>query len=178
MKQRNLKTLCDEAFGVSREAGNVKRKKQTVIPAQAGIQEQNKGLQPLVQREDKNMNLGQIEQLTKEFSEARQQLADRVRALEDEIQTVKRRRLTGIKNTVNTVMEKQSQLKAAIEESSTLFVKPRTMVLHGIKIGFQKAKGKISWSDEDQVIRLIKKHLPDQTDVLIKITEKPIKEWE
>lgn len=122
------------------------------------------------------MNLGEIEQLTKEFSEARQQLADRVRALEDEIQTIKRRRLTGIKNTVNTVMEKQSQLKAAIEESSALFIKPRTMVLYGIKIGFQKAKGKISWSDEDQVIKLIKKHLPEQADVLIKTMEKPVKE--
>ena len=39
MKQRNLKNLCDEAFGVSREAGSVKRKK-TVIPAQAGIQQE------------------------------------------------------------------------------------------------------------------------------------------
>jgi hypothetical protein len=122
------------------------------------------------------MNLGEIEQLTKEFSEARQQLADRVRGLEDEIQTIKRRRLTGIKNTVNIVIEKQSHLKAAVEESSALFVKPRTMVLHGIKIGFQKEKGKISWTDNDQVIKLIKKHLPEQADVLIKTTEKPVKD--
>ena len=122
------------------------------------------------------MNLGEIEKITKGFSEARQQLADRVRALEDEIQTIKRRKLPGIKSAVNSVMAEQAQLKAAVEESRELFVKPRTIIMHGIKIGFQKAKGKISWSDDSQVIKLIKKHLPEQAEVLIKITEKPIKD--
>lgn len=118
----------------------------------------------------------EIEKLTKSFADARQQLADRVGALEDELQTIKRRRLPGIKSAVNSVMEKLAELKAAIEDSPSLFVKPRTFVLFGIKIGFQKAKGKISWSDDEQVIKLIKKHLPDQTEALIKTTEKPIKD--
>ena len=118
----------------------------------------------------------EIEQLTKTFSDARQILTDRVGALEDELQTIKRRRLPGIKSAVNSVMEKQAELKAAIEDSRSLFIKPKTFVLFGIKIGFQKAKGKISWSDDDQVIKLIKKLLPDQADVLIKTTEKPVKD--
>jgi len=120
--------------------------------------------------------LGDIEKLTKEFSESRQQLADRVRSLEDEINAIKRRRLSVIKSTVNTVMERQANLKAALEESRSLFVKPRTMIFHGVKIGFQKAKGKISWTDDAQVIKLINKHFPEQADVLIKITEKPVKD--
>jgi len=118
----------------------------------------------------------EIEKLTKAFSDARQLLAERVGALEDELQTIKRRRLPGIKSAVNSVMEKQAELKAAIEDSSVLFVKPRTFILFGIKIGFQKAKGKISWSDDAQVIKLIKKLLPEQADVLIKTTEKPVKD--
>ncbi len=118
----------------------------------------------------------EIDIMTKSFADARQILTDRVGALEDELQSIKRRRLPGIKNAVNLVMEKQAALKAAIEDNSDLFVKPKTVVIFGIKIGFQKAKGKISWTDDDQVIKLIKKHLPDQTDVLIKTTEKPIKD--
>jgi hypothetical protein len=120
--------------------------------------------------------LSEIDKLTKTFSEARQMLADRVRGLEDEIQAIKRKRLPTIKTSVNAVMIRQAELKAALDESKALFVKPKTIILHGIKIGFQKAKGKISWADDAQVVRLIKKHLPDQADVLIKITEKPIKD--
>jgi len=120
--------------------------------------------------------LGDIERLTKAFADGRGQLADRVRTLEHEITAIKRRRLQGIKNTVNAVLELQSSLKAALEDSRDLFVKPRTMIFHGVKIGFQKGKGKISWADDAQVVKLIRKHLPDQADVLVKTTEKPVKD--
>lgn len=122
------------------------------------------------------MNLVDLDGLTKEFSSAREVLTGRVRELENLITAIKRRRLPGIKTAVNTVMEKQASLKAAIEESRSLFVRPKTMIMHGIKIGYQKSKGTISWDDGDQVVKLIKKHLPDQADVLIKTTEKPIKD--
>lgn len=120
--------------------------------------------------------LSEIEKLTKAFADVRQQLAERVRSLEDEIMGLKRRRLPVIKNTVNAVIERQSHLKAALEDSKDLFVKPKTLIIHGVKVGFQKAKGKITWADDAQVVKLIKKHLPEQADVLIKTTEKPIKD--
>jgi hypothetical protein len=118
----------------------------------------------------------QIEQITKDYSVERTKLSDRIRYLEDEINTLKRKRLPGIKNAVQTVMEKQEDLKAALEESRTLFVKPKSIVFHGVKVGFQKSKGKLSWNDDAQVIKLIKKHFPDQEDVLIRKTEKPSKD--
>lgn len=121
------------------------------------------------------MNLGDIEKLTKAFSDARQIVADRVRAMEDEMQAIKRRRMPGIKSAVNTVIGQQSGLKAALEESRALFVRPKTMVINGIKVGFAKAKGKISWIDDDQVVKLIEKYLPDQAEILIKTTKMPIK---
>lgn len=121
-------------------------------------------------------SLGDIEQLTKDFSRKREELSESVKKLEDEIQAAKRKRLPAIKVLVGSVMERMSLLKAALEESRELFVKPKTMIFHGVKIGFMKAKGKISWADDDQVVKLIKKHLPDQADVLIKTTEKPVKD--
>jgi len=121
-------------------------------------------------------SLGEIERLTKGFAEGRNELSARVRALEEEIQAVKKRHISGIKKVVALVMERQHALKAALEESRDLFVKPKTKILHGIKIGFQKAKGRISWTDDEQVVKLIKKHFPDQQDILIKTVEKPVKD--
>ena len=122
------------------------------------------------------MDLITIDQITKEYATEREKLSDRIRTLEDEINTLKRKRLPGIKNSVQTVLEKQEDLKAALEDSRPLFIKPRTIVFHGVKVGFQKAKGKLSWNDDAQVIKLIKKHFPDQEDVLIKKTERPSKD--
>ena len=41
------------------------------------------------------------------------------------------------------VAQADANLKAAIEQAPGLFVKPRTIVLHGLKLGYQKGKGKI-----------------------------------
>ena len=121
-------------------------------------------------------SLADIEKLTKGFSEGREDLAARVRTLEEEIQAVKKRHLAGIKRSVASVAEKQHALKTALEDSKDLFKKPKTMILHGIKIGFMKAKGKISWADDAQVVKLIKKHFPESAELLIKTTEKPLKD--
>jgi len=122
------------------------------------------------------MELIEIDSLTKKFSAAREILADRVRKLENLLTTIKQRRLPGIKSAINDVMEAQAALKAALEESRNLFIRPKTLVMHGVKIGFQKAKGKLSWSDDEQVVKLIRKHFPEQADVLIKTKEVPSKD--
>jgi aspartate oxidase len=119
--------------------------------------------------------LGDIERLTKEYAEFRNSLSAKVQTLEDEINAAKRRHMAAIKKTVATVMERRSRLKSAIEESPELFRKPRTMIIHGIKVGFQKAKGEIRWVDAAQVVKLVKKHFPELAETLIKTTETPVK---
>lgn len=117
----------------------------------------------------------EIEQLTKEYAMHRKMLADRVQDLEEELAQVKKRHLNNIKKSVSMAATYQSRLHAAIDESPELFKKPRTVVLYGIKVGFQKGKGEIRWEDAAQVIRLIKKHFPEQTETLIKVAETPVK---
>lgn len=119
--------------------------------------------------------LSEIEKLTKDFSDARRALSERVQTLEDEITFLKRKFLPGIRRAVETASERQSSLSAAIEDSAELFVKPRTWLFHGIKIGYQKQKGKIEWEDEATVIKLIKKHFPDTWETYVKTIEKPLK---
>ena len=116
-----------------------------------------------------------INQKTKEYSEARGVLEGRVQHLNNMIEEAKRRLLPGIKRAVDAAAEKKAALKAAIEEGAGLFQKPRTVVMYGIKVGLKKGVGEIEWEDADQVIKLIKKHFADQADVLIQTKEKPLK---
>jgi hypothetical protein len=119
--------------------------------------------------------LNEIEKLTREYAHARRLLADRVQELEDKINELKKKALPLIRRLVAEASEKQAVLKAAIEESPELFVRPRTVVFHGIKIGYMKQKGKIEWEDDATVVKLIKKHFPDTWETYVKVTEKPIK---
>ena len=105
----------------------------------------------------------------------RDTLTERVTFLNDAIEVAKRVSRRGIRNSVAACAQAQAELLATIAEAPELFGQPRSMVLHGIKLGFQKATGKLDWADDEQVARLIRKHFPDQFDVLVKTTEKPLK---
>ena len=120
--------------------------------------------------------LNEIERQAKKYAQAREQLAGIVTAMNDGIEAIKRDNMKRLKKAVAEAAEQKDALKALIESSPDAFIKPRSVILHGIKLGFQKGKGKIEWADADQVIRLIKKHFPEQADVLIATSEKPAKE--
>jgi len=119
--------------------------------------------------------LNDIERLTLTYKAARDQLAGRVDALQDEIERIKRRAMPGIKNAVARTKEAEHSLATAIEGAPELFKRPRTVIFNGVKVGLAKGKGEIRYQDADQVLKLIRKHLPDQADVLIAIKETPVK---
>lgn len=120
--------------------------------------------------------LSDIETRAKRFAEAREKLAAIVADLNDGIQALKRAAMPELKRAINRASEHHEQLKTLIEDAPELFVKPKTVMFHGIKLGYQKGKGKIEWDDADQVVRLIKKYFPEQADILISTTEKPAKD--
>ena len=119
--------------------------------------------------------LGQIEDSTRQFAEARKALSAEVEELEAEIALLKKKHMPRIKRFVENAVEKKAKLHASIEEAPDFFKKPRTMILYGIKIGFQKGKGEITWEDKEQVVKLIHKHFPEQAEALLKVTEMPVK---
>lgn len=120
--------------------------------------------------------LKEIEALTKAYADRREALGATVAGLNDELEAVKRKYLPRIKQQVGTAKDAEANLRAAVETSIALFVKPRTISVHGIKVGFQKGKGKVTFSDADRVVELIRKHLADRADFLIVTEEKPNKE--
>lgn len=117
----------------------------------------------------------EIERLTKDYAEARANLAERVEALEAELAEARRRHITGIKRAAEAAARRREALSAAVDESRPLFEKPRTQIIHGIRVGVMKDKGQLAWDDDAQVVALIRRHLSEQADTLIKVTERPVK---
>jgi hypothetical protein len=121
--------------------------------------------------------LDQIDTRARKYADARDELAVSVQKLEDRIERLKRRYLTLIKKQVAVAAARKLDLKNAIEDSKDLFKRPRTIIMHGIKVGFAKGKGKIEYSKEDaeRIVRLIEKCFPKQESTLIQIKKTPIK---
>ncbi len=121
------------------------------------------------------MSLDNIEKLTRDYAHARRILADRVEELEKKISDLKKRALPMIRKCVEATAHRHAELAAVIERSPQLFKKQRTIIFHGIKVGFQKGKGMLKWESPDMVVKLIRKQFPDQADTLIRISEVPLK---
>lgn len=121
-------------------------------------------------------SLADIEKRAKQYADAREHLAGIVAALNEGIESLKRSHMKRLKKAVADAAEHRDALKSLIESAPGCFIKPRSVVFHGIKLGFAKGKGKIEWDDAEQVVRLIKKHFPEQADLLIATSEKPAKE--
>lgn len=117
-----------------------------------------------------------IQAAARQYRQARDLLNSRAQELHDQLEAAKRARILGLRNAVARVTEAEAALQAQIKAHPQLFIKPRTVVIEGVKLGFAKGKGKISFDSDEQVIKLIRKHLPDAADVLIKSSEKVVKD--
>jgi hypothetical protein len=118
----------------------------------------------------------EIDTRAKLYADARENLASIVSELNAGIEACKRRAIPDIKRAIARAANHHDQLRTLIDGAPELFVKPKSRTLHGIKLGYQKGKGKIEFDDADKVVRLIKKYFPEQADVLIATTEKPAKD--
>ena len=122
------------------------------------------------------ISLATIELASKQFASDRADLAHIVTDLNDDIEALKRRVIPVIKRRIAAAAESEAALSALVDKSRHLFIQPRTVIFHGIKVGLQKGRGGIDWDDDAKVIQLIEKHFTkDQADLLIKTTKKPIK---
>ncbi len=117
------------------------------------------------------MTLTEIEKLAKDLADARQNLREALDEVESEVAAIKKKYMSAIRRAVEKAVQRQQTLRDAIAEAPDLFVKPKTVIFHGVRLGYRKSKGGISWEDEEQVIKLIKKHFPDDWDAYVKVTE-------
>lgn len=105
-----------------------------------------------------------IDALALNYSKKRERVSALANALEDEVRAVYRRHRRALNEALATAEGAQSALRAEVQDHPELFDKPRTWALHGIKLGFQKGRGKIEWEIEDEaLIERLRKRLGDSS---------------
>lgn len=118
----------------------------------------------------------QIEAAAEHFSLLRKTLVDLMGEFQKELNQVKASYSQPLRRHVAAAKQAHAELSALVADSRELFQRPKSVVFHGIKVGYKKGPGKIEWESTEQVVKLIKKHFPDQADVLVITTERPAKE--
>jgi hypothetical protein len=117
-----------------------------------------------------------VEVATKTYAEARDHLVGLVKACNDEQKAIAELYVKDIKLAVRSCVDKLAKLRETISTYKHLFVRPKTACIHGYKVGFKKAPGAVEYDNEEQVVKLIKKHFPDRTIELIITKEVPSKD--
>jgi len=115
-----------------------------------------------------------IDALARKYADARTHLAAAVQDLNAAVEELRRQHLPHIKQLAARAADRQATLSAQIAGHPDLFVKPRTMTLHGIKVGFQKGKGVLTHEDTtEKVVERIKSFFGDDAVQYLIIAEKP-----
>lgn len=110
-----------------------------------------------------------------DLAEQRAKLNGIVTELQRGIEALKADRMDELRTAIGAATEAWQALEASIRENPGLFERPRTLRAHGVQFGLEKGKGSLAIADQEATVKLIKKHLPDQADVLISTVEVPVK---
>lgn len=119
--------------------------------------------------------LSDIESRCKAYAERRIKLSELMAALHAAVAAVKRQHLAAIKNALGQAAAREADLRALVEQAPELFIRPRTVIFHGVKVGYVKGKGIIEICDRTRTVALIRRYLPDQAETLIRVEEVPHK---
>jgi hypothetical protein len=114
----------------------------------------------------------EIETRAKALADARAAMQRTVHILREGIKRVTDRHIDDLRQLAADVGVEHQALLDLIKAHPELFEKPRSAAFHGVTVGYQKGKGKITYADADKVIERITKALPDQLDDLAPATRK------
>jgi hypothetical protein len=117
-----------------------------------------------------------VDTAARKYADSRDVVSRHLDAYDVELRALRRRHLPGIKQAAGVEAQRKTELTAAIIDARLSFEDPRTLVLHGIKVGFQKGKGRIVFEDDAKVIAAIRRTFaPSTAEKLIAVVEQPIK---
>lgn len=116
-----------------------------------------------------------IEAAAKAYAAKRDDLAGMVTLLNQQVEALKQAAMPDIKRAVARAADAKSALAGLVEQAPGLFTKPRTVIFHGIKCGWEKGKGRLVFDDPERVCELINKHLPELAEALVIVKESPNK---
>ena len=121
-----------------------------------------------------------MRRLAADYAACRDRLAALVQAVREQVSTIERGATPEILKAARKIAALHNDLQAAITAHPECFVRPRTMVVDGLKFGLQKQKGRISWEDDRALCERIMKLTesgsiePQQAETLIEYRPRPV----
>lgn len=115
-----------------------------------------------------------IDLLARQYADAQMDLDGLTNKLKLVIDAAVRERWRELKAATTRTAERYEALYSAVCDAKSAFDQPKTRILHGIRVGYRKAKDSIQVLNEENTCALIAKVFPDQRDVLISTTERPV----
>ena len=113
-----------------------------------------------------------LELLCRAYSEANAALAETTDLIREERRAAIEKYEGSLRERLLNLRGARESLRAAIDASPDLFVKPKTLTFGDVKVGWRKQPGKIRRTKpEDKVIAEIRRKLPAHEPVLIKVKE-------
>jgi arsenate reductase-like glutaredoxin family protein len=131
---------------------------------------------PIDQIAGNSVTLAQIEPQCERYETESARLEQLIATLEAELEIVKQKHLRTIKRQAGVVAGCEAELQNLIEDAPHLFIRPRTITIHGVKVGYTASNGRVEFDDEESVIARIKKSRPEDAELLIRKTEEVNKE--
>lgn len=89
-------------------------------------------------------------------------------AIAKAIEPIIRQFRSAIDNAAAERAEAEAELLRLVEAAPSLFKKPRSITVDGVKTGYRKEEDSLDWSDEKAVIARIGNLLPEAADLLIR----------
>jgi hypothetical protein len=119
--------------------------------------------------------INRIEKRARHYADVRSELISVMGELNEKINALTREKLPLLKKLAARAAEKHADLEAALSVAPHLFEKPRTVVFHGIKVGFRKNEGCLEFDDAEVVVKRIQQLL-DAPDHYLRTVTQPNKE--
>lgn len=110
------------------------------------------------------------------LSARRERLTTVSQRLKRDLDAIKAEAMPELQQAITEAAEAFKRLELEIQTNPQFFQRPRTVVAHGLKFGLEKGKGTLEIANPDKTVQLIKKHFPDQVDLLIDRKETPAKD--
>lgn len=118
-----------------------------------------------------------IEVSCKRYSEANDYLNEVKSELESEVEAIKAKYYKKVKAAIDKVVSCHSELAELVGESRELFTNPKTVIFHGVKVGYIKGNDVLEIKKNKATVEAIKTEFDAATQkTLIKVTETPIKD--
>lgn len=117
----------------------------------------------------------EIEDACKSYSEANETLTEIKSQLQTEVEAIKAKYYKRVKNAIEGVVDAHTELHSVIDGSPELFVKPKTVIFHGVKVGFQKGKDTLEIKNQAKTIALIEELYDEERAAeLVKVEKVPV----